>query len=173
MGTFPLGTTVVTLVVTADGRNSEPDTVSILVRDTTAPVLTVPANIIVEQATLAGTTVPLTWSATDICDASVTITNNALAIYPLGVTTVTFTATDDSGNAVSKSMTVTVVDTTPPTISVSVMPDSLWPPNHKMVDIQATVSANDICDASPDVILTSITSDEPDNGLGDGLGNLH
>ena len=245
MGTFPLGTTVVTLVVTADGRNSEPDTVSILVRDTTAPVLTVPANIIVEQATLAGTTVPLTWSATDICDASVTITNNALAIYPLGVTTVTFTATDDSGNAVSKSMTVTVVDTTPPeltvpddvvieqatldgtvvplvatasdicdadveitddglaiyplgatmvtftatddsgnavsksmtvtvvdttppTISVSVMPDSLWPPNHKMVDIQATVSANDICDASPDVILTSITSDEPDNGLGDG-----
>jgi len=245
MGTFPLGTTVVTLVVTADGRSSEPDTVSILVRDTTVPVLTVPANIIVEQATLDGTVVPLVASASDICDVDVEITDDGLAIYPLGgttvtftatddsgnavsksmtvtvidttppeltvpddvvveqatldgtvvplvasasdicdadveisddglaiyplgVTTVIFTATDDSGNAVSKSMTVTVVDTTPPTISVSVIPDSLWPPNHKMVDIQATVSANDICDASPDVVLTSITSDEPDNGLGDG-----
>jgi len=141
---------------------------TVTVVDTTPPDLTVPDDVEVEQATLDGTVVLLVATASDICDADVEITDNGLPIYPLGVTTVIFTATDDSGNAVSKSMTVTVVDTTPPTISVSVIPDSLWPPNHKMVDIQATVSANDICDASPDVVLTSITSDEPDNGLGDG-----
>ncbi len=165
---YPLGGTTVTFTATDDSGNAVSKSMTVTVVDTTPPDLTVPDDVEVEQATLDGTVVLLVATASDICDADVEITDNGLPIYPLGVTTVIFTATDDSGNAVSKSMTVTVVDTTPPTISVSVMPDSLWPPNHKMVDIQATVSANDICDASPDVVLTSITSDEPDNGLGDG-----
>jgi hypothetical protein len=38
------------------------------------------------------------------------------------------------------------------------------PPNHKLVD----VSFNDACDASPRVVLLSLTSNEPDDGLGDG-----
>jgi hypothetical protein len=165
---FPLGTTVVSLVVAADGRISEPDTVSITVQDTTKPELIVPSDVTVEQATRDGTVVQLVATATDICDADVDITDNAPDIFPLGSTIVTFTATDNSGNTRSKTVTVTVVDTTPPVISVTMMPDTLWPPNHKMVDIEATVSASDICDAAPDIKLTGITSDEPDNGLGDG-----
>jgi hypothetical protein len=53
-----------------------------------------------------------------------------------------------------------------PTLTLT--PDELWPPNHKMVDIHATVSTDPGCDAGVDVTLLSITSNEPDNGKGDG-----
>jgi hypothetical protein len=62
------------------------------------------------------------------------------------------------------------VDVTPPDISVTVNPDTLWPPNHKMVDIVATVTVSDVCDAAPTVVLTSVTSDEPDDAEGNGDG---
>ena len=42
------------------------------------------------------------------------------------------------------------------------------PPNHKLVPITATVVATDTCDAKPVVRLVSITSNQPDNGTGDG-----
>jgi hypothetical protein len=139
--------------------------------DITPPVITCPADVTKEQESAAGTVVPLTATAIDACDADPTITSDELAIYPLGSTVVTFTATDDSGNSASCTTTVTVVDTTPPDISVTVTPDTLWPPNHKMVDITATVTVSDICDANPTVVLTSVTSDEPDNAIGIGDGN--
>jgi hypothetical protein len=44
----------------------------------------------------------------------------------------------------------------------------LWPPNHKYVTVQATVTARDNYDPSPTVELVSVTSNEPDDGLGDG-----
>ena len=59
-----------------------------------------------------------------------------------------------------------IPDTTPPDISVIVSPDTLRPPNHKMVDIVATVTVSDDYDQNPGVILTSVTSDEPDNAQG-------
>lgn len=162
---LPLGTTTVTLTV-YDGEYSDNDTVDITVVDTTPPVIDCPADVTVEQESAAGTVVPLTATATDICDADVEITSDAPAIFPLGTTTVTFTATDDSGNSATCTTTVTVIDTTPPDISVTVSPDTLWPPNHRMVDILATVTVSDICDAAPSVVLTSITSDEPDDTKG-------
>jgi hypothetical protein len=65
-------------------------------------------------------------------------------------------------------MNASVVDTTDPVINVSLDPSVLWPPNHKMHNISATVSVTDTCDANPTFTLTSITSNEPDNGKGDG-----
>jgi hypothetical protein len=166
---LPLGTTTITLTV-SDGGLTDTDTVDITVVDTTPPVITCPTDLTVEQATPDGTVVPLTATANDICDADVDIISDELAIYPLGTTPVTFTATDDSGNSASCTTTVTVVDTTAPAISVTVSPDTLWPPNHKMVNITATVTVNDICDADPTVVLT-VASDEPDNAIGIGDGN--
>jgi hypothetical protein len=55
-----------------------------------------------------------------------------------------------------------------PTLEVSVTPDVLWPPNHKYVDVEATIAADDDFDASPEVTLVSVTSNEPDDGQGDG-----
>ena len=54
---------------------------------------------------------------------------------------------------------------TPPSLSVSVSPNVLWPANHKYRTVEATLtSTSDVAS----VTLLSVTSNEPDNGLGDG-----
>ncbi len=66
---------------------------------------------------------------------------------------------------------VTVVDTTPPTISsVTASPNILWPPNHKMVPVRVSVTVTDACDANiaNKCKIVSVTSNEPVNALGDG-----
>jgi predicted extracellular nuclease len=55
-----------------------------------------------------------------------------------------------------------------PTLEVSVTPDQLWPPNHKYVDITVNVTVSDNFDPNPVVSLVSVTSNEADDGLGDG-----
>ena len=62
---------------------------------------------------------------------------------------------------------VGICDAVPPTVNVQVTPDTLWPPNHKYVTVNATV---DVFDATGDttVTLVSVTSNEPDNGDDDG-----
>jgi predicted extracellular nuclease len=60
------------------------------------------------------------------------------------------------------------VDATPPTLTLSVSPDVLWPPNHKYVTVEATVSVKDKADPNASWSLVSVTSNEPDNGIGDG-----
>jgi hypothetical protein len=49
---------------------------------------------------------------------SVTVTNDAPSTFPLGVTTVTWTATDPSGNTATCIQSVTVADDIPPTLTV-------------------------------------------------------
>jgi hypothetical protein len=61
-----------------------------------------------------------------------------------------------------------VADTTPPVITVDLDRTVLWPPNHKMVEVCATVTVTDNADPAPTYVLTSITSSEPDNDTGDG-----
>jgi len=87
--------------------------------------------------------------------------------YPVGDTVVTLTVTDDKGASDSCMATVTVVDVVPPTISVGLSPEELWPPNHRLVDVTAIVTATDDC-STPAVELVSVVSDEPDNDTGDG-----
>ena len=62
-----------------------------------------------------------------------------------------------------------VCDEIAPTFDeVSVSPDTLWPANHKYVDVTATVVVSDNFDPNPTVTLVSVTSNEPDNGDDDG-----
>jgi len=106
-------------------------------------------------------------STTDNCPG-VVITNDGPAFFDLGTKTVVFTATDSAGATANCSARVNVVDTRPPVISVALSRDTLWPPNHNLVDIVATVGVTDVCDPHPTFVLASITSSEPDDGLGDG-----
>jgi predicted extracellular nuclease len=62
---------------------------------------------------------------------------------------------------------VGICETTPPVVDVTVSPDSLWPPNHKYVTVEATVIVTD-ADPNATVTLLSVTSNEADDGLGDG-----
>jgi hypothetical protein len=58
-----------------------------------------------------------------------------------------------------------------PTLDVSVTPALLFPPNHKYVNVEATVTASDDFDTAPAVTLVSVTSNEPDNAPGGSDGN--
>ncbi len=121
--TFPLGTTTVTFTATDDSGNTATATMTVTVRDTTAPSASVTRSLIeVEQTALAGTPVNVLaasgFSATDLCDASLTITHNGPVTFPLGDTLVTIRATDDSGNFAEVRVTVRVRDTTPPNLIV-------------------------------------------------------
>lgn len=91
--------------------------------------------------------------------------------YPIGRTVVTLTVTDDQGASDTCTAVVNVQDVGPPEIDVALSPDLLWPPNHRLVDIDAAVAASDLC-GEPTVVLETVTSDEPDNGQnGDGNTN--
>ncbi len=181
---FPVGNTTVTLMV-SDGQYNATDTVNIeVLADTTAPVVDAGPDVTVEQESHAGTQVMLNGTATDnvatrfnftwsengmVLKTETNVSDTALVYtFNLGTHIVTLDATDEAGNTGSDNATVTVVDTTPPEITVSVTPDSLWPPNHKYVQVEATVTAQDAVDPAPTVTFVSITSNEPDNGKGDG-----
>ncbi len=60
------------------------------------------------------------------------------------------------------------VDRTAPEGTVVPSHDLLWPPNHKYVTVSASVLASDNSGVTPEVTLVSVTSNEPDNGVGDG-----
>ncbi len=62
-----------------------------------------------------------------------------------------------------------VCDEIAPTFEeLSVTPDTLWPANHKYVEVTATVVVADNFDLSPTITLVSVESNEPDNGDDDG-----
>ena len=63
-----------------------------------------------------------------------------------------------------KAVTATFNRAAPPTLACSASPKSLWPPNHKMVNIAVSVTMSNLSGFK----LISVTSNEPDNGPGDG-----
>ncbi len=157
---FPMGDTTVTWTATDAAGNQATVAQTVTVVDTTAPTVTAPEAVSVEQTNHDGTPTPLgTATVSDICDAAPVVTNDAPAVFPLGDTTVTWTATDASGNAGTATQTVTVEDTTAPEIGLTTQRTTLWEPNHKMVDVGLQLGVTDVCDAAPQVALT-VTQDE-------------
>lgn len=118
--------------------------------DTTPPVLSVPADILAEAT---GTTTVIsigTANATDNIDPTPIITNDSPAAFPLGSTTVTWTATDSSDNSSNATQIITIQDTTPPTIST---PDNI---TTETIGTNSTVSftlptADDLVDNTLDI----------------------
>src|SRR5690606_24552411 len=92
--------------------------------DTTAPAFTCPTNIsLTADAGQAYATVTIPVPATNDACGTVTLVNDftgvadASAQYPLGVTTVTYTATDECGNETECTFTVNVTDEEAPVIN--------------------------------------------------------
>jgi len=94
--------------------NSASDSQVITVIDNTPPVISCPANIVVQlplnsSATSMAVSYPAA-TATDNCSSPAVTTNVASgSVFPVGTTTVTATATDDKGNSSSCQFTVTVL----------------------------------------------------------------
>lgn len=55
---------------------------------------------------------------------------------------------------------IQLIDQTPPAITVTLNPSTVWPPNNKAVPVTATITAKDDYDPEPEVKLESITANE-------------
>jgi hypothetical protein len=150
---------------------------TLTVRDTTPPVVMVPADMTLEATSSSGATGTFVASARDAVDGVtiVTCTPATATTFAFGTTPVTCTSTDVHGNIGLATFTVTVRDTTPPAIA-SVAPSiaSLWPPNRNMVAETISVSDTDAGDAAPVCKISGVTSNEPVSAAGDWVvnGNL-
>jgi len=166
---FPVGTT--TVIATAlNGAGYDSCSFKVIVRDVQPPVITCPANITqVNDPGQCGAIVNYTVRATDNCTTvTVTVQPASGSFFPVGVTTVNAKATDASGNTATCSFTVTVNDVEPPVIhDLLVTPPILWPPNHNMKNVNVNYTSTDNC-PGPITCRITVTSDEPENGTGDG-----
>ncbi|KAI7248827.1 hypothetical protein KC345_g11813, partial [Hortaea werneckii] len=86
--------------------------------DKTIPVITVPADISIEAKAVRTPADIGKASVQDISIPDVTLTNDAPANYPIGTTTVKWTAVDPVGNTSSQVQKITVKDTTKPVLTV-------------------------------------------------------
>ncbi|MCL6582931.1 MAG: right-handed parallel beta-helix repeat-containing protein [bacterium] len=99
--------------------------IQINVVDTTAPVITCPEDTTLEAEGADGVLATSSAAqaflgaavASDVVDGAVAVVSDAPAVFGLGETVVTFTATDKAGNVGSCQAKVSVVDTTAPVIT--------------------------------------------------------
>ncbi|MEQ9165851.1 MAG: HYR domain-containing protein [Fulvivirga sp.] len=120
--TFPIGTTLVTYSASDEAGNPATYSFNVTVEDQTGPVFTnLPANRTVSASAVncKGTTTWPTVIATDNCTSNVSdivFSHASGSAFDLGITEVTYTATDDEGNETIESFNVTVVDNTDPEV---------------------------------------------------------
>jgi hypothetical protein len=117
--TFALGSHTVICSATDDAGNTGTDSFTVTVRDTTAPAVTVPANVVAEATGPNGARVAYgDVSATDIVDGPMnpSCSQASDTVFKLGTTTVTCAAIDAANNKGTNSFTVRVVDTTAPEV---------------------------------------------------------
>jgi uncharacterized repeat protein (TIGR01451 family) len=156
------------------GNAATPVTRTVVVVDTIAPVITLNgANPMTVECHTSFTDPGAT--ANDSCAGSrpVTVTGTVNPNVP-GTYTLTYSASDNSGHTTTVTRTVNVVDTTAPTLTLNGQTINLWPPNHGYHTINLTqfvTAASDGCDGGVDindVVISKVTSDEPENDGGDG-----
>gem|GEM_PF-3351609 len=144
-----------TWTATDNCDNSTTLSQTIIVRDTTAPVLTIPADVTVECDAVPAVGEA---SATDNCDADVTVTyidekredGDCLDSYLLFRV---WSATDNCGNTTLKTQQITVVDTTAPVIdgvnddyTVECPDELVWsnPTASDNCDLEVSLEYNDV-----------------------------
>ncbi len=173
---FPIGVTTVTYsAADAKGNTAIPCTFTITVvkidpcaTDTVKPIIVnCPSNI---SLTTTGTTAVATWiapTATDNCAPTPSVIGSATTgtAFPIGVTTVTYTAADAKGNtAIPCTFTITVVkidpcatDTVKPIIVNCPSNISLTTTETTAVARWVAPTATDNCAPTPSVIGSSTT----------------
>ena len=175
-GSFPLGTTPVACSATDGAGNPARCNTTVTVVDTTPPVIVCPPPVTIEcTGNGCGNHTPAPATATDLCGPA-SVQNPGPACFPLGTTTLVYTATDAAGNRASCTSTVTVVNTRPPVVIGDPSGGELWPPNHKYHTITLADCGIKVVDQCTGQVVTGpagaqitcVTSDEPDNDGGDG-----
>jgi hypothetical protein len=150
-GFFPLGVVHTVNCTASDAsNNSASGSFTVTVQDTTDPTVTAPADVSVEGNASGGAMGVIlgTPSAFDVADSTLTITDNAPTFFPVGVTIVTYSTIDDSGNTGSDTQQVTVFDPSPPTLTLP--PDiTVQADSSGQATVTFNVTATDTVDPSP------------------------
>jgi len=138
--TFPVGTTTVICIAVDAAGNSATCSFDVTIQDNSAPMVTCPTDITVNSlAKDCGAFVnwPLP-TATDDCDNSVSISQVPPpgTFFPVGTTTVTVSATDDSGNIGTCMFDVIVNDV--------IAPQFTCPTEEIVISIDGTVLFDDL-----------------------------
>lgn len=110
---------------------------TLTVKDVEPPVLTAPANVNVhtDAGIATASNVSLGSAAASDNDALQSVTNNAPAMYPVGVTEVTWAATDVSGNTTTVIQLVTVTDNEAPVLIVPAAQDLCYEGSNYQVPV--------------------------------------
>ncbi|MBX7242026.1 MAG: HYR domain-containing protein [Bacteroidia bacterium] len=118
---FPIGTSTIVYTSTDASGNTATCQFSVTVTDNQPPVLTnCPSNISqFNDPNICGAAV--TWvapGATDNCSVTVTQTGglSSGSVFPIGLSTVAYTATDAAGNTATCQFTITIIDNQAPVI---------------------------------------------------------
>ncbi|KIC01910.1 hypothetical protein OA88_11090, partial [Flavobacterium sp. JRM] len=107
---YPVGTTTITWTATdASGNTSLSCEQTITITDTEKPVISCPAAVIANTdiGSCTATIVLSLPTVTDNCGIA-SVTNDAPVVFPIGITTVTWTVTDNNGNISTCTQMVTV-----------------------------------------------------------------
>ncbi len=118
--TFAKGVTTVTCTATDTSGNTTNCSFTVTINDTERPTITCPTNLVVladvDQCSRSNLTFVV--ATNDNCgEVMVTCTPPSGATFAMGLTSVTCTATDTSGNSTNCSFTVTVQEMRPPSIT--------------------------------------------------------
>jgi len=122
-GNFPLGTTIEEYQVTDLAGNTSSCSFSITVNDGAPPEIICPADIVtlVDPGTCEAVVSFSDATATDNCPGSVSISQTvgdpSGSTFPIGTSTIEFTATDVAGNSSTCTFSITVEENIPPEIT--------------------------------------------------------
>lgn len=172
-----------TVLFTSEGQGLTSTVTVIDVAGNVAAPASPPINLDKTPPTISATRAPLAnaqgWNNTDVT-ASFTC-QDALSGLAVGACpgaaimsaegagqSRTGVVADLAGNTATASVTNVNIDKTPPVVTCSNNAPSLGPPNHRMVAVQFSVGVNGGLSGAAGFTLLSATSNEPDNGLGDG-----
>ncbi len=156
--TFPAGATTVIWQATDPANNNTTCSFTVTVNANTVPVITCPANIVqANTPDVCGSIVTFTApTAPIVCGQPAPVTQTgglpSGSTFPVGLSTVTYTATAPGGATGTCAFTVTINDTQPPTVTCPA--NAIIAANASCsgtLGAYAAVSVSDNCTANPTV----------------------
>ena len=148
------GSALVTFTATDECLNTDTTSATFTIQDNTPPAFTGCPSDITHDNDRGVCGAVVTWiepTVGDVCGSAAFVSTHSPAdFFPVGTTTVTYTATDDCGNQSTCVFDVTVLDGEPPTpVFLMTPPD----PDYDLIgDFLWTATDNNDCTAPPNLL---------------------